>query len=226
MTTDYLRIYARQEYMTPGAADTVEMLAEAARPGEHTILLEVACGKGEAACSLTGRFGCRVVALDAFEPFIRYTAAKVQLRGLTHMVLPVRGDGNRLPVRTAAFDAAYCIGAPSIVGLETCLRELARAVKSGGHVVVSDIVWRRKPEGPLGPEWGEVAEFAPRLSQEEYAAALEAADLQVLRVLIHPRSAWGDYHCPIGEVFREARASGDIDFAKQGDVSLTWSAAP
>src|SRR5438093_630945 len=51
---DYARIYTRQEYLTPGAAETVEIIAETVQPTEQSLLLDVACGKGEAAATLAG----------------------------------------------------------------------------------------------------------------------------------------------------------------------------
>lgn len=207
--TDYARIYAKQEYLTPAAAETVELIAKAVNPGESAFLLDVAAGKGEAACTLAGRFACRILAVDVYDPFIQDAAAKASRRNLRHLVTVLRGDGGRLPVRHAIFDAAYCIGGPSIVGPEPCLAELARAVKPGGHVIVSDIAWRRKPDGPLGPEWGVVAEISPRLSRDEYAALIAAQGLAVSRVHIHERSAWEEYFRPMADVAREARATGD-----------------
>src|SRR3972149_2849423 len=129
---DYLRTYAKQEYLTPAAAETVELIAEAVRPDADALLLEVAAGKAEAACTLAGRFACP---------------------GPARALVPApAARAPPLPLRGAACDAAYCIGAPSIVGLEPCLTEMARAVRPGGHVVVSDIVLRRKPGAGLGPE--------------------------------------------------------------------------
>ena len=209
--TDYARIYAKQEYLNPGAAETVELIAGTVSPGRSALLLEIASGKGEAACTLAGRFACRVLAVDLYDPFIRDAAAKARHRNLRDLVVVLRADGNHLPVADAVCDAAYCIGGPSIVGLEPCLAELARAVRPGGRVIVSDIVWRRKPDGPLGPEWGRVAEIDPRLSRDEYAAAVEAAGLRVERVYTHERSTWDEYQRPTADVAREARASGDPD---------------
>ncbi len=208
---DFARIYAKQEYLTPGAAETVELIAETVRPGRSSLLLDVAAGKGEAACSLAGRFACRVLAVDLYDPFIQDAAAKASHRDLRDLVTVLRADGGRLPVRHAIFDAAYCLGAASIIGVEPCLAELARAVKPGGHVIVSDIVWRRKPDDALGPEWGVVAEINPRFSQDEYVAAAEAAGLLVERVHKHERSAWDEYQRPTAEVAGEARNSGDAD---------------
>jgi SAM-dependent methyltransferase len=228
--TDYVRIYAKQEYLTPGAAETVELIAKAVNPGESALLLDVAAGKGEAACTLAGRFACRVVAVDLYDPFVQCAAAKASNRNVCDLVAVVRADGSHLPVADGVCDAAYCIGGPSIVGPEPCLAELARAVKPGGHVIVSDIVWRRKPDGALGPEWAYVAQISPRLSRDEYVALIAAQGLTVSQVHIHERSAWDEYFHPMRDVAREARASGDpeeIALAQQieHDIALESRAA-
>jgi SAM-dependent methyltransferase len=216
--TDFLRIYARQEYMTPGAAETVELIAEAVRPSEDALLLEVAAGKAEAACTLAGRFACRVLAVEIYDPFVHYAAAKAWHWNMRDLVTVLRADGRRLPVRSGACDAAYCIGAPSIVGLEPCLAEMARAVRPGGHVIVSDVVWRAKPEAPLGPEWKWVAASEPKLSADEYVAAIEATGLHAERVHVHERSAWEDYFRPMLRVAEEAKTSQPADIAFADEV--------
>jgi SAM-dependent methyltransferase len=218
--TDFTRIYAKQEYLTPGAADTVELIADTVQPTGSSLLLEVASGKAEAACTLAGRFACRVVAVDLYEPFIHYAAAKAWHFNLRDLVTVLRADGKRLPLRSAAFDAAYCIGAPSIVGLDPCLRELDRAVRPGGHVIVSDVVWRAKPDTPLDDEWGWIAHHKPRLSLQEYTAVIESAGLQVQRTRVHEGSAWDEYHRPMLQVIEEARASGDIAWADENQREI------
>ncbi len=219
---DLLRTYAKQEYLTPGAAETVELIADTVSPGEDTLLLDVAAGKAEAACTLAGRFACRVLAVDLYDPFIHYAAAKAWHWNLRDLVAVLRADGRRLPVRDAVCDAAYCIGAPSIVGLEDCLADLARVVKPGGHVIVSDIVWRQQPDGPLGAEWGWVAGVDPRLTRDEYAALLAAQRLAVSDVHTHDRAAWEEYWRPMLRVAEEAKTSqpADIFFADEIETAV------
>jgi SAM-dependent methyltransferase len=217
---DYTRIYARQEYMTPGAAETVEIIAETVRPGESTWLLDVASGKGEAAATLAGRLGCRIVCVEPYDAFVHISTSKFWFFNLRDLVTVVRADGKRLPVREDAFDAAYCIGAPSIVGLDECLREMAQAVKPGGWVIVSDVVWREKP-GELGAEWEWVGEM-DQLSEEDYAAAIVASGLTVERVKVHDPSAWEEYFAPMLEVANEAKTAqpADVFFADEVEASV------
>ena len=216
---DYARIYARQEYLTPGAARTVGIIAERVRPDEGTLLLEMAAGKGEAAAHLTSEFACQVLAVEPHDPFVHISAAKFWHFNLRDLVTLVRAKGRRLPVRDESMDAAYCIGGPSIVGLEPALRELARVTKPGGWVIVSDIAWRTKPEKPLGPDWGWLAEATPTTAAE-YGAAIAGSGLTVEEVVTHPLEDWDEYWRPMLEVAAEAKSASatggaDIFFADE-----------
>lgn len=220
---DYLRIYSRQEYLTPGAGTTVEMIAETVRLDQSTWLLDIASGKGEAAATLAARYACRIVAVDLYDPFIHYAAAKFWHFNLRDLVTVVRGSGRVLPVRDGAVDGAYCIGAPSIVGLDAALSELARVTRTGGHVIVSDAVWRTRPESPLGPEWRWLAEME-QVSAAEYVGRIEATGLIMERTHAHPVSDWENYWRPMLEVAEEAKRAqpADVFFADQieSDVAI------
>jgi SAM-dependent methyltransferase len=219
---DYLRIYSKQEYLTPGAPTTVEIIAETVQPDESTLLLDMGAGKGEAAATLAGRHACRVIAVEPFDPFVHIATAKFFFYNLRDLATVVRANGRRLPVRDAAVDASYCIGAPSIVGLDHALRELARVTRPGGHVIVSDVVWRAKPDGPLGADWKWIAE-TEQVSLEEYRARIEDAGLTVQRMHTHPVSDWEDYFAPMLEVANEARTGDAIDpfFADEQEATVS-----
>jgi SAM-dependent methyltransferase len=212
---DFARIYARQEYLTPGAPETVDILAEAVKPSEKTVLLDVGSGKGEAAATLASHHACRVLCVEPFDPFVHYSAAKFWHFNLRDLVNLIRGNGRRLPLRDASVDAAYCIGGPSIVGLERCLLEMARVVRPGGAVIVSDLTWRDKP-GQLDPSWRFLA-TAVQISREEYADMLAGAGLIVERFVTHGRPAWEEYWRPMLEVAAEAKTAqpADVFFADE-----------
>ena len=206
--------------MTPGAAETVDVVAETVAPSEGTWLLDVASGKGEAAATLAGQFGCRVMCAEPYDAFVHISTSKFWFFNLRDLVTVVRADGKRLPVRDGSFEAAYCIGAPSIVGLKECLREMERAVRPGGWVFASDVVWREKA-GKLDPEWKWVGEM-DQVTAEEYAAAIEGAGLQVEQVKVHDRAVWEEYFAPMLEVANEAKTAqpADVFFADEVEASV------
>lgn len=213
--TDWARTYARQDYLTPGAAETVDMFARRARPDETMRVLDVAPGKGEAAISLAERFGCQAIGLDAYAEFVELARTRSRARAADGLVSFVRGDGQRLPFRAGAFDGAMCIGGPSIVGAEGCLGELARVVRPRGVVVVSDLVWRVGNHVVLGPEYGWLAEYDYRVSVDDWAVLMAACGLALEETVILGLDAWDAYHDPMLEVAAEARKAGDHAFADE-----------
>lgn len=207
---DFARIYAKQEYLTPGAPQTVDIIVETVQPDENTLLLDLGAGKGEAAATLAGHHACRIIAVEPYDAFVHVAAAKFWFYNLRDLASVIRANGRHLPIRDNSVDASYCIGGPSIVGLDPALREMARVTRPAGYVIVSDIVWRARPDGPLGAEWNWLAE-AEQISPEEYGARIEAAGLTVERSHIHPRSDWDDYFAPMQEVANEAKSGEAAD---------------
>jgi SAM-dependent methyltransferase len=221
--TDFARIYARQEYLTPGAPETVRIIAETVQPNDGTLVVDVASGKGEAAAELSSHHACRVVCVEPYDPFVHYSAAKFWHFNLRDLVSLVRANGRRLPLRDNVADGAYCIGGPSIVGLEPCLREMARVVRPDGAVIVSDLTWREKP-GVLSAEWGFLA-GVEQTAADEYEAALTGAGLVVERTVLHERSSWEKYWQGMLTVAAEARtataeAPADVFFADEVEAGV------
>lgn len=212
--------------MTPGAARTVATIAERVRPDENSWLLDMGAGKGEAAATLAAEFACRILAIEPYDAFVHISTAKFWHFNLRDLVTVLRANGRNLPVRDDSMDAAYCIGAPSIVGLAPALAELGRVVKAGGLVIVSDVAWRSKPEAPLGREWGWLAQATPT-TVDDYVAAIVAAGLSVEDAITHPREDWENYWAPMLAVAAEAKtasASGGADVFFADEVESAVSA--
>jgi len=191
----------------------------------------VAGGTGAAATRLAAHYGCPVLLVDLEPRFLRDARARAHAAGVGGLVAPLRADGLRLPLPTATgaagadatsgggvdatsgggVDATLCLGAASLLGLPAILGELARVTRPGGVVVVSDIVWRRTPAFPLGPEWGWVGQIRPRYTLDEYVGALARAGLTVEGTRVHPDADWQAYFDPLLDTAIEGRVVGDAE---------------
>ena len=102
-------------------------------------LLDAGCGRGGPATVLAREFGFEVVGVD----LVRYNVAAAR-RNADRGGVPaefVVGDATRLPVVTDAVDAATSIDALVYVPDESAaFDELARVVRPGGVVAISDLV--------------------------------------------------------------------------------------
>ena len=196
------KIYAGQEFLTPGARETIDVVSTLVPSSGCPRILDVAYGKDAGAMLLAERHDCSLLGVDT-HTFAAEVARRAAARGLAGRVAFVIGDGGRLPVRDAAFDVAMCIGAPSIVGTERCLAEMARALRPGGALVVSDWVWARKPVPPEAIPLG--VDIEP-LTLDEYADIVRGAGLDVVSADPLPQSAWDAYYEPLRVAIAALRA--------------------
>jgi SAM-dependent methyltransferase len=95
--------------------------------------LDAACGTGRYAAYLAGR-GHEVVGIDQSPAMLERARAK--LPGARFL----EGDLTNIPVDDNAVDAAVCaLALVHVEDLDTAMGELARVVRPGGRVVISDV---------------------------------------------------------------------------------------
>ena len=114
-------------------------------PQGETRILDVACGTGDLAFTLSENEGAHVTAIDFCRPMLEIGAAKAS-KGSA--VIPfIEGDALQLPFADRSFDAAtIAFGLRNLSDLEKGFQELFRVAKPGGRVVVLEF---SKPAVPL-----------------------------------------------------------------------------
>ncbi len=144
---------------------------------------DVGTGTGILAAELA-RLGCRVVAVDASPRMLEAARARLTAEGLSGVAL-LEADAGSLPLATGSLDAAVAhMVLHYLPRPEAAVREMARAVRPGGRVVLVDFLahdldWMREELGVvwLGFEEGDVRGW------------LEGAELGDLRVECTPPRA-------------------------------------
>jgi len=103
------------------------------RPWNPSLVLDVATGSGDLAAAIRKNFpSARVVGADFCRPMLEVA----RRQGLPELV---EADGLHLPFADGTFDAVtVAFGLRNMASWEGGLREMARVLKPGGHVLILD----------------------------------------------------------------------------------------
>ncbi|UCG39803.1 MAG: ubiquinone/menaquinone biosynthesis methyltransferase [bacterium] len=128
-----------------------ELASEIPREGRLPVL-DVATGTGDVPLALRASFpeDRRILGLDFTLPMLRIAAGKLAGKGARSVSLAA-GDAFALPVRDGAFDAVtIAFGLRNLSDRVAALREMVRALRPGGRVVVLEFSPVQRPLiGPL-----------------------------------------------------------------------------
>lgn len=150
------------------------------KPGER--VLDVASGRGTTALLLAQEYGAYVDGLDLSGANVALAQGAVDAAGLTGQISVRVGDAERLPYADGLFDAVVCECAfCTFPDKTTAAAELARMLRPGGQVGITDVVAdpdRLPPELTSLTAW--IACVADARPLDEYARLLADAGLAVV----------------------------------------------
>jgi SAM-dependent methyltransferase len=165
----------------PGGARLTARLARALQVGPGELVLDVASGPGTSALQVAREAGCDVIGVDLAAESVAAATRAAETSGLSGRVRFVQGDAEALPLADAAVDGALCECALcTFPDKPMAARELARVLKAGARVAISDItaVPDELPEQLTSLQaW--VACIADARPVDEIASLLEASGLVV-----------------------------------------------
>lgn len=123
-------------------------LARSIREGERAIICDVAVGTAEVALAIVRHHPrSRVVGVDFSPAMLAMGRKKILPRGLSDRISLTAGDGRRLPLREASFDAVtIAFGIRNIEERHLALSEFHRILKPGGQLLIMEFSY---PDGPL-----------------------------------------------------------------------------
>jgi ubiquinone/menaquinone biosynthesis C-methylase UbiE len=158
MMQEIQRQFGRQagEYFASrshASGESLEAVRRLVGPGPYECGLDVATGAGFTAFAIAERCA-QTVALDATPEMLGEARRIAVERGIDRVAF-VRGDAERIPLSNASFDLVTCRSSAHHFGrVPIFLLEVARLLRSGGLLVVSD---------PVSPEDGDLVEFLDRI---------------------------------------------------------------
>jgi arsenite methyltransferase len=164
----------------PGGLRLTEELAGLLALTPHSLVLDVASGKGTSAFFVAEKFGCRVIGVDLSEENVRQANADALAKGLSDTVKFELGDAESLPFASEVFDAVLCECAfCTFPSKSVAAVEFHRVLKSGGRVGISDITKDGTHLPGLDGLLAWIACIGDAQSLDQYANLLANADLKV-----------------------------------------------
>ncbi|MFC1907086.1 DVU_1556 family methyltransferase [Chloroflexota bacterium] len=162
------------ETLRPGGLKLTARLADIAGIGESDSVLDIACGKGATAFFLSQEYGCRVIGIDLSDKMISSCRSSAIKQKLTDRVSFLRVDGENIPFHASSFDVVISECAFSLLpDKEASIRGIWQVLKSGGKLMMTDIILR----GEVSKELQSGITFACCLAGawrlEEYITLLE-----------------------------------------------------
>lgn len=114
------------------------------RQGEGGCILDVACGTGDLALTLSEVTGARVMGIDFCRPMLEIAREKASKQ--KRAVPFVEGDALHLPFPDDSFaGVTIAFGLRNLASFENGLKELLRVAKPGGKVVVLEFSQSKVP---------------------------------------------------------------------------------
>jgi ubiquinone/menaquinone biosynthesis C-methylase UbiE len=152
----------------------IEKMAEVSGVGQASQVADVGTGTGFVAAGLSPRVE-RVVGIDNAPAMLEVARENLKALGASNVELVV-GEASRLPLEDGAVDAAFAnMVLHHAEDPASMLREMARVVRPGGMVAITDEVahpyaWMREEHADvwLGFERGQVGRYFAVIGLEDY----------------------------------------------------------
>jgi ubiquinone/menaquinone biosynthesis C-methylase UbiE len=178
--------------MHPGGDALTARLGELLGLGAGDQVLDVASGRGRSAMLLARLFGCSVMGIDYSDDATTAAKAAVEGAGLEGLVSFRAADAEALPFPDSSFDAVICECAfCTFPSKKAAAAELARVVRPGGAIAISDLTRRASLPPDLDGLLSWVACVGDARPEEEYAGLLAEAGLSIELVERHDAALAG-----------------------------------
>jgi len=170
-----------EETLHPGGLDLTGRMAEIAGIDQTSYILDVGCGRGTSLLFYTQQYGCRGTGADLSPTSIAIASERCAAAGMSEKTKFSVAGACQLPYADAEFDAVFSECTMSLVTDKArAFREMARVVKPGGRVVLSDVVLKHALSAAFKQELGFVCCFSEALTLGEYQEYASSAGLDLL----------------------------------------------
>jgi arsenite methyltransferase len=131
---------ALDEVLHPGGLELTSRVAEVAQIKSGSLVLDIASGRGTTACFLVQNYSCHVIGIDLSLTSASLAMNKADNEGLSAGADFITADAECFPFADSTFDTVISECSFSLLpDKKSGAREIARALKPGGNLVITDV---------------------------------------------------------------------------------------
>ena len=182
------------DYLAPGGRSYTIASGLFARLKKNSRVLEVACGRGEAACTLAEEFGCRVDAFDIDPIMVEYCRQKAEKRDLGEHTNFFVKDGRDMDFGEGKYNLILAEGgALTYIGREEGVARCTDLLKEGRCLALTDLIYTRDDVPQPVRDAYEEGVFKYN-TEIQYRKLLEDNKFEIIFTAMLPQSAWDRYY--------------------------------
>lgn len=200
------------DYLAPGGRSYTLAAGRLAGIKKNSRVLEIACGRGEAACALAEAFKCRVDAFDIDPVMVEHSMEKSNKLGLGEFTNFFVKDGRDMDFGEGKYDMVLAEGgALTYIGREEGIARAADLLKEGKCLALMDLIYLRDDVPQPVRDAYEEGVYT-YLTEIRYRKLLEAYDFEIVFASMLPQSAWDRYYAQMRRQVMNPRNKFTKDF--------------
>jgi ubiquinone/menaquinone biosynthesis C-methylase UbiE len=182
------------DYLAPGGRSFTITSGLISKLSERSRVLEIAAGKGEAACALAAEFNCIVDAFDIDPIMVEYAREKAKALGLSENINFEVKDGREMDFGNGKYDMVLAEGgALTYIGREEGVERCSEILKENGCLALLDLIYLREDVPRVVRDAYEEGVYS-YLTEIGYRELLERYSFEIIHLSIVPQSAWDRYY--------------------------------
>lgn len=135
----------------PGGVVSTERLFQKLSLTPKDYVLEIGCGSAKDLCKLVENYDCRAIGVDSSDLILKFAEDRVQKTGLSSKITIIKGDITNMNFfNDSQFDVVIAQSVlATVLDKDKTVREVARVLKSGGHLGDIELIWVDEPDNEL-----------------------------------------------------------------------------
>ncbi|EDZ94167.1 MAG: class I SAM-dependent methyltransferase [Limnospira sp. PMC 1291.21] len=161
-------------------------------------ILDIGCGPGSSTLELARLTDGEITAIDIHQPYLESLKQKAIAEGFGERITCLNQSMSSLNFPPSSFDIIWAEGSIYIMGFETGLKQLKSYLKSGGYMMVSELVWLRdNPPSEVYDFWQ--ADYPAMKNLWELSEIIANCGYEIINQFTLPERGWLNYYNPLEE---------------------------